>query len=74
MGCVVFCLLIMMLMYVVFTHLYALNRLADNSQKVNRIHFQTVKKSRTPKGSKEYLMKPDQTALSVRRFVEEEEE
>jgi len=47
------------------SHLYALKRLTDNSRKVNKVHIQRVKKSRMPKGSKEYYMKTDQTALRV---------
>jgi len=36
------------------SHLNAVNRLTDNSQKVNKIHIQRMKKSRMLKGSKEY--------------------
>lgn len=54
------------------SHLYALNRLTDTSQKVNKIHIQRVKILRIPKGSKEYSMRPDQTALRVRWRFEKE--
>jgi hypothetical protein len=54
------------------SHLYALNRLTGNYQKVNKIHIRRAKKLRMPNGSKEYSMKPDQNALRIRWRFEKE--